>query len=194
MQSVSSRIHAQRRFSEPPKDVEPTSFDAAATLAGRTPVGSETMGADGKAAGILTLIGIMFTVLARFGTELGGLLHSTSPLRKVTAALLLIGFAGAALLAVVQAFRTISPRFVKGQRSLAFFAEIAAMPREEYIQRVEEMTMEQAVGQILAYNHTAAVICGEKYRQLRRALRLFEIAACSWLVLTLLLVTKSLLG
>ena len=41
--------------------------EAAATLACRTSIGSETMGADGKAAIVLSLLGIMFTVVARFG-------------------------------------------------------------------------------------------------------------------------------
>src|SRR5688500_5989871 len=47
--------------------------DPAATLACRTAIGAETLGADGKAAIVLTLLGLMFTVLARFGAELSAI-------------------------------------------------------------------------------------------------------------------------
>ena len=95
---------------------------------------------------------------------------------------------------MVQAFRTISPRFRKDKPSLAFFAEIARLDREEYFERVESMTMREAVDQILLYNHTAATICAEKYKQLRRSLRCFEAAAACWVVLVVILVLKSLHG
>ena len=171
--------------------------DAAATLASRTSIGSETSGADGKAAIVLSLLGIMFTVLARFGAELGSILRhgiTGTGVVRVACAALLLGFAGFALCAVVQAFRTITPRFRKDKPSLAFFAEIARLDREEYVARVESMTMEQAIDEILRYNHTAATICAEKFKQLGRSLRCFELASACWLVLVLILVFKSLHG
>ena len=172
-------------------------LDPAATLAGRTSIGAETTGADGKAAIVLTLLGIMFTVLARFGDQLGSLLRygvTQTGVVRITAAILLIGFAAFALFAVVQAFRTIVPRFRKDKPSLAFFGEIASMSREDYVARVEALTMPEAVDQILLYNHTAATICAEKFKQLDRALRFFEAASACWLVLVLILVAKSLMG
>jgi hypothetical protein len=165
-------------------------WEAAATLACRTPVGAETLGADGKAAGVLTMLGIMFTVLARFGPELGTLLRGGGFPRAACAALA-AGFVLCAVGAIVQAFRTISPRFCKAKPSLAFFAEIARLEEGEYAKRVEAMTMEDAVGEILSYNHTAATICAEKYRQLRRALHCFEAAAACWLLLAVVLVARS---
>ena len=171
----------------------PAAPEAAPFLAGKTPVGTETLSADGKAAGVLTLLGIMFTVLARFGPELRDVLHLGGTVEPI-AAILLFGFATMAPCAVVQAFRTISPRFCKAKPSLAFFAEIARFSREEYTQRVCGMTMTEAVEQMLSYNHTAATICMEKFRQLRRALRLFEIAACCWLMLSWILVLRSIFG
>jgi len=171
--------------------------EAAATLACRAAVGGETAGADGKAASVLTLLGIMFTVLARFGPELAAALRGRpdgSGVIRVTCAALLLGFIVAALCAVVQAFRTISPRFRKDKPSLAFFAEIASLDRDEYVRRVESMTMPDAVNQILLYNHTAARICAEKYRQLRRAFRCFEAAAACWVILAVILVVRCLHG
>ena len=177
---------------------EPSPADAAATLACRTSIGAETMGADGKAAIVLSLLGIMFTVLARFGTELGTVLRhgvgTGTGIVRIGCGAMLLGFAACALFAVVQAFRTIVPRFRKDKPSLAFFAEIASMEREAYFAKVESMTMQDALGQILLYNHTAATICAEKYKQLARTLRLFEAAAACWLVLVLVLVFKSLHG
>jgi hypothetical protein len=176
---------------------EPSPLDAAATLAGRTSIGSETAGADGKAAIVLSLLGIMFTVLARFGTELGDILRhgiTGTGVVRAACAVLLLGFATFALCAVVQAFRTITPRFRKDKPSLAFFAEIASLDREAYIAQVESMTMEQALDEILRYNHTAATICAEKFTQLARTLRCFELASACWLPLVLVLVFKSLHG
>jgi hypothetical protein len=172
--------------------------DAAGMLAGRASIGVETASADGKAAIVLSLLGIMFAVLARFGEELSSILRKgvgtgTGVIRLACAALLL-GFAGSALCAVVQSFRTIIPRFRRDKPSLAFFAEIASMEREEYFKRVESMSMDDAAHQILLYNHTAATICAEKYKQLDRTLRVFEAAAACWLILTLVLVFKSLHG
>jgi hypothetical protein len=177
----------------PQQDAEQTGSEAAATLACRTSVGSETVGADGKAACVLTLLGVMFTVLSRFGPEAGAILRGGG-LARAVCAVLLAGFAAYALAAVVQAFRTISPRFRKDKPSLAFFAEVARLDREEYFERVESMTMREAVGQILLYNHTASRICAEKFRQLRRALRCFEGAAGCWVLLLVILVLKSLHG
>jgi hypothetical protein len=94
----------------------------------------------------------------------------------------------------VQAFRTIVPRFRRDKPSLAFFGEIASMRREEYAAKVESLTMEEAVDQILLYNHTAATICAEKFKQLDRSLRCFEAASVCWALLVLILVFKSLLG
>ena len=172
--------------------------DPAGMLAGRASIGIETASADGKAAIVLSLLGIMFTVLARFVSELGTILRSGvgtgTGVVRIACGALLLGFAGCALCAVVQSFRTIIPRFRKDKPSLAFFAEIASLDREEYFKRVESMSMEDATGQILLYNHTAATICAEKYKQLDLTLRLFEAAAVCWLVLTLVLVFKSLHG
>jgi hypothetical protein len=187
-------LKLDRRPPDPPQtdaDVAaPPAPDAAPFLAGKTPVGTETLAADGKAAGVLTMLGIMFTVLARFGPELRDVLHLSASVRAIAGALL-FGFATMALCAVVQAFRTISPRFCKAKPSLAFFGEIARLSREEYTQRVCGMTMNEAVEQMLTYNHTAATICVEKFRQLRRALRSFEFAACCWLMLSWVLVLRS---
>ena len=171
--------------------------EAAATLACRASIGGETMGADGKAAIVLSLLGIMFTVLARFGSELASILRhgiTGTGVVRVACAVLLLGFAGFAMCAVVQAFRTITPRFRKDKPSLAFFAEIARLEREDYFAKVEGMSMRDALDEILRYNHTAATICAEKFKQLGRTLRCFEAASACWLVLVLILVFKSLHG
>jgi hypothetical protein len=172
--------------------------DAAGMLASRASIGIETASADGKAAIVLSLLGIMFAVLARFGAELSAILRNGfgtgTGFARIACGALLLGFAGCALCAVVQSFRTIVPRFRRDKPSLAFFAEIASMEREQYFNRVESMSMDDALEQILLYNHTAATICAEKYKQLDRSLRVFEAAAACWLVLTLVLVFKSLHG
>ena len=158
----------------------------AATLVYLTPVGDFIHGADAKAATILGVLGIMFTLLARFGTQLDAMIRGAGGTTALTV-VLLAGFAGAALGAVVQSFRTISPRFPRAAPSLAFFGDIARLTPEEYVARVSSLGARAALAERMAYNHTGARIILLKFRQLRLALRFFEVAAACWLVLFALL-------
>jgi hypothetical protein len=148
------------------------------------------LSADGKAAGVLTMLGMMFTVLARFGAPLAALIQGDGVLRYLCSALVL-SFAGLSLGAVIQSFRTISPRFPKAPPSLAFFGDIARLSREEYIRRVESLSANEALQQMLAYNHTGSQICVQKSVQLRRGMRFFEGAAACWAVLVAVLVIRT---
>jgi len=168
-------------------------LDPAAALAYRTPIQEHLLSADSKAAGVLTLLGIMFTIIARYGATLGELLNTGGPLRSVCLGLL-VAFAALSLGAVIQAFRTISPRFPKSPPSLAFFGDIARLSREEYIARVEELNPATALENMLTFNHTAAQICVEKFRQLRRGLLYFEAAALCYLPLVIILCVRALLS
>jgi hypothetical protein len=164
-------------------------LDPAAALAFRTPLHEHVLSADGKAAGVITLLGMMFTVLARFAAQLSDLVKP-GPLRYFFLGLIL-GFAGSALCAVVQSFRTISPRFPKAPPSLAFFGDIARLSRDEYVARMESLTPDEALQQMLSYNHTASRICVDKLRQLRLGLRCFEWAAGCWVLLVAVLVVRT---
>lgn len=166
-------------------------LDPAAALTYRTPVQEHLVSADGKAAGILTLLGIMFTVLARCSDTLSVVLRTQHPVRLVCLTLL-AGFAAMGVLAVIQAFRTITPRFPKAPFSLAFFGDIAKLSREDYVSRVEALTPAEAIDHMLSFNHTASRICIAKMRQLRRGFRCFEIAFAFWLPLVTLLAIKGL--
>ena len=157
-------------------------LDPAASLAYRTPLLEHIQSADGKAVGLLTLLGLMFTVLAKFGPTLSALLQSGTPLRFVCGGLVL-AFAGAALGTVIQAFRTIAPRFPKSPPSLAFFGDIARLSREEYLARVRALDPDAALVQMLIYNHTNSVIVVSKFRQFVLGLRFFRVAFLSWTVL-----------
>ena len=67
----------------------PRLLDPATALAFRTPLHEHVLSADGKAAGILTLLGMMFTVLARFGGPLSDLVGARQgPVRYLCAAIL----------------------------------------------------------------------------------------------------------
>ena len=164
-------------------------LDPAAALAFRTPLHEHVLSADGKAAGVITLLGMMFTVLARFATQLSDLVRP-GMLRYFCLGLI-VGFAASALCSVVQSFRTISPRFPKAPPSLAFFGDIARLSREEYVARVEALSPDEALRQMLSYNHTASRICVEKLKQLRIGLRTFQWAAGCWILLVVILVVKA---
>lgn len=166
----------------------------AATLVYLTPIGEFIHSADGKAGTILTVLGIMFTLLARFGGPLDAMLRGGNrPLMVLTIALL-AGFALAALAAVVQAFRTISPRFPKATPSLAFFGDIATLAAEQYHARAAQLGADQALAERMKYNHTGARIIIVKMAQMRRALRCFEVAAVCWLLLATILTCRAFLA
>ena len=166
-------------------------LDPAAALAFRTPLQEHVQSADGKAAGILTFLGLMCTVLTRFGGTLNSILTSGTWM-KAACVWLLVVFVGCALGTVVQAFRTIAPRFPKAPPSLAFFGDIARLSREEYLSKVMSLSADAALGQMLSYNHTAATICVGKQRQLQFGLRLFRLASTCWVLLALLLAYEGL--
>lgn len=154
----------------------------AAVLAYRTPLEQPPLSADGKATTVLTLLGLMFTVLGRFAAVIN-LMVRKQGWEAVATFVLLSAFALLAFAAVVQAFRTISPRFPEAAPSLAFFGDIARLSREEYLRQVEGLTSEQALDQMLLYNHTAAVIIVEKLRQLRYCFVWFQAALGAWLMM-----------
>lgn len=168
----------------------PSHLDPATALAFRTPLHEHVLSADGKAAGVITLLGMMFTVIARFGPQVSDMVQNSGILRYPASALVL-GFALLSLCAVIQSFRTISPRFPKAPPSLAFFGDIAALSREDYLARVESLSADEALQQMLSYNHTASRICVEKLRQLRRGMKFFEAAAVCWAVLVVVLVVRT---
>ena len=160
-------------------------LDPAAALAFRTPLQEHAPAADTKAAAILTALGIMLTLLARYGGHLTEIV--TAPgLEKYPLIVLLAGFAGAGLAAIAQAFRTISPRFPKAPPSLAFFGDIASLSREAYVERVASISHEEALEQVLIYNHTLATICVDKFLLLGLGVRWFRRAFGCWLALMVL--------
>lgn len=171
----------------------PRHLDPIAALAFRTPLQEHVLSADGKAAGVLTLLGLMFTVLTRLGGTLSDVIQGggVNVWFKVLCLGLLGIFAGGALATVIQAFRTISPRFPKAEPSLAFFGDIARLSRDEYLARVRALTPEQAVQQMLSFNHTAATIVVNKFAQLALALRCFRLASVCWAMLIAILAHRA---
>lgn len=160
--------------------------DPVASLVFRTPLREYSPAADTKAGGILTASGLMFTLLARYDVRIGRML-SGSNLEKWVVIVLLGTFAVLAIAAILRAFRTIAPRFPKAPPSLAFFGDIARLTREEYQLSVRSLSHEEAVEQMLRYNHTLSLICVAKFRELGRAIKVFERAFAVWLVLMILL-------
>ena len=164
-------------------------LDPAAALAFRTPLQEHAPAADTKAAAILTAQGIMFTLLAKYGTHFQGMLAGRG-FEKFLLIALLSAFAILSLWSIFQAFLTISPRFPAAPPSLAFFGDIARLSREDYVSRVSSMSHEEALEQILIYNHTLALICVEKFRHLGKGVKLFRVAFGCWLVLIVLINLK----
>jgi hypothetical protein len=104
---------------------------------------------------------------------------------------LLIAFAVLSAAVVVQAFRTFSPRFPRATPTLAFFRDIAALTREDYIATVCALSHDEALAQICAYNHNLSRICVDKFRQLHVAIHCFQGAFAVWLILMALLISHA---
>ena len=179
------------RPAAPPHAPQPA--PPAATLVYLTPIGEFIHSADAKAGTILTVLGIMFTLLARFGGWLDESKSGVGGATRAITAVLLVGFALAALGAVVQAFRTISPRFPRVAPSLAFFGNIASLTPDEYVARATALGATEALSERLKYNHTGSRIILLKFSQLRWALRFFAAAAVCWLLLFGLLALEAFL-
>jgi hypothetical protein len=158
----------------------PHRLDAAATLAFQTPLQEHPPAADGKAGALLTMIGLMFSLLAGQAVLIIRIVEDGG-IEKYLLSISVMGFALMALMTIIESFRTIAPRFPKAPPSLAFFADIASLSREEYIRRVEAMTPDEALDQILQYNHTLAGICVVKFGRLRIAIHLCQAASGFWL-------------
>jgi hypothetical protein len=173
-------------------DGAPGNMDAALPFVYFTPLQEHRYGADNKAGALLTMAGLMFTVLANSSADLM-LMVDTPGAQRYIAAGLFFAFVGLTVATVVQAFRTISPRFFKTEPSLAFFGDVAKLSREEYIQRIEALSQEEALAQMVSYNHTLASICVEKYRQLNVGVNFFRMAFVCWLGLLALINVKGLL-
>ncbi|HSB61879.1 MAG TPA: Pycsar system effector family protein, partial [Vicinamibacteria bacterium] len=86
------------------------------------------------------------------------------------------------------AFHTIAPRFPKAPPSLAFYGDIAKLSREEYVEKVKSLSTEEALDQMINYNHTVSAICVEKFRQLRMGMKAFKAAFPLWALLMSLVV------
>lgn len=165
----------------------PAKLGPAAAIAYRTPLQEHPPAADTKAGSIITLTGIMFTVLAKFAPNLESIL-TRGGWEKWLAFALLAVFATVTLYAVVHAFHTIAPRFPDGPPSLAFFGDIAKLSRPQYLETIKSLSAEQALNQMLDYNHTVSAICVEKFRQLRMGMKAFKVAFPVWALLMTLIV------
>lgn len=162
--------------------------DSAAALAFRTPLREYVPAADTKATAMLTGLGLMFTLLARYDKAIGRLLEQENWETWLFVAFIL-GFSILAIMAILRCFQTIFPRFPKAPPSLAFFADIARLTREEYIESVSGLNHREAIDQMLQYNHTLANICVVKYSVLAKAVYDFKVSLAIWVVLMLFLST-----
>jgi hypothetical protein len=185
-----SQLSVDNPERQAPRDEQSVEIPCA-TLVYLTPIGEFIHSADGKAGTILALLGLMFTLLARFGSWLDAMFHAGSTGQMIATLALVGAFAAASLGAVVQAFRTISPRFPKTTPSLAFFGDIARLSPEQYLARAAELGVAQALAERLKYNHAGARIILLKTQQLRWMFRWFELAALCWMGLALFLGWKA---
>jgi hypothetical protein len=161
-----------------------------ATLVYLTPIGEFIHSADGKAGTILAVLGLMFTLLARFGSWIDTMFRTGGRVEVLATAVLVGAFVGASLAAVVQAFRTIWPRFPKSASSLAFFRDIARLSPDQYVSHATGLSASQALAERMKYNHTGARIILLKTQQLWWMFRWFETAAACWMAVAILLAWK----
>ena len=70
--------------------------------------------------------------------------------------------------------------------SMALWRNIASSDREAYLERMRQLTPEQALRDALNYNYSLATQAGRKYRRVQRSVACFRVAMLLWMGLVLL--------
>jgi hypothetical protein len=139
--------------------------------------------ADTKAA---PLLAAQATVAAVSATQLHKLLALA---RDGSAPEVAVGVLAAAIylvctsISIVLTMRVFLPRDSAGQGSLLYFADIASMPLEHFVQRSQALSAEGLERDALKQTHIVAGIVAAKFRRVRFALLAMIGALAGWIVL-----------
>ena len=120
----------------------------------------------------LAMLGALIATLS--GTKV----LAAGPWLWVLVGLTAIGCASSIAMAALAAF----PRPGNRPGSLVFFGSIAAMPREEYFDRLRAVPQVEFARDLADQCHRVAVIASLKFRWVRRAMFAMIVAAVPWLI------------
>lgn len=158
-------------------------------LAFFTPVREYPPLADKKAVILLAAESLMVSVLLAFSHTLTELMSAGSaPVAALTAAVL-TALGVFVVLGVWFAFESLHVPVPPMPDSLAFFPHICQRTREEYRRQVLGLDYDQALGAMLHYNYSYAVLSVRKFRLVNRAVACVRAAFGLWIVLLVLIAT-----
>lgn len=131
---------------------------------------------DRKAVSILSINGLMLTVVVFFSGELSDHLHTDTLLSAAESVAAVVGFAVSAFAACLYAFRALVLPMPPMPDGLAFYKHIAARDFAAYRAEVYAADDRTILSQMLHYNYTLAVLSREKFRLLGQSIRFSRLA------------------
>jgi hypothetical protein len=157
-----------------------------ARLASFTPVREYPPLSDRKSVILLTLNGLMLTVMDPFAAEIPAVLQGNPVVKRLAIAAGLSWFS-LLILGACYAFRALTRPIPPMGDCAAFYPNIAATSLGSYRQNLERLSHRGALRDILNYNYSIAVLSQEKFRLIRKSVLCLCPALPLWMLLMLMI-------
>ena len=157
-----------------------------ARLAYFTPVREYPPLGDRKSLTMLTLNGLMMTVMYLFAGEFHAVLHGNVVVKWLA---IVVGFWWVSLLIMggCYAFLALMRPIPPMGDCAAFYVNIAAMPLASYRQTLEGFSHRGAMRDKLNYNHSIAILGEQKFRLIQKSAACLCLALPLWMLLMLII-------
>jgi hypothetical protein len=157
-----------------------------ARLAYFTPVREYPPLGDRKALTLLTLVGLMITVMSLFAGEVHAVLQGDRVIKWMAVVVGLSWFA-LLILGAYYAFLALTRPIPPMGPCVAYYQDIAAMSLSTYREILEGLSHRGAMRAILTYNYSIAALSEEKFRLIRKSILCLCLALPLWMLLMLVI-------
>ena len=167
-------------------DLEVERLLGPARLAYFTPVREYPPLSDRKSVTLLTLNGLMITVMCLFAEEILDVLQGNPVVKWLTVVAGLTWFS-LLMIGACYAFLALTRPIPPMGDCVAFYKNIAATSLGSYRQNLERLSHRSAMRDILNYNYSIAVLSEEKFRLIRKSVLCLCLALPLWMLLVLMI-------
>jgi len=157
-----------------------------ARLAYFTPVREYPPLGDRKSLSLLTLDGLMLTVMYLFTEEIHAVLQG-SPVVKWPAVVVGLSWLSLLILGACYAFLALTRPIPPMGDCAAFYQNIAAASLGSYWHSLEGLSHRRALREILTYNYSIAVLSEEKFRLIRKSVLCQCLALPLWMLFMMII-------